>query len=62
MNTPTMYQPRQLQDWSSSVQQPDGSYYPARPMGFQGLCLGKRLSYAWKAFTGQVDVLDWRKP
>lgn len=34
-------------------------WVPARPLGFQGLCLLTRLRRAWMVFTGQADVLVW---
>jgi hypothetical protein len=37
----------------------DGRWLPKRPLGFQGLYLKRRLSLAWKVFTGQYDVLRW---
>lgn len=36
-----------------------GAYVPARPLGWQGWMLGKRLRLAWAVFCGRFDALDW---
>jgi hypothetical protein len=42
-----------------SMSHPTLGYVPARPMGFQGLCLRTRLRAAWLVFTGRADVVRW---
>jgi hypothetical protein len=38
-------------------QQPDGSWMPARPLGYDSLSM--RLRLAWAVFTGRADALFW---
>ena len=61
MNTPTIYTPESLARTTEGVQAglPDGRWIAARPLGWQGLCLRKRLRCAWLVFTGRADVLQW---
>lgn len=62
MNTPNVYTPEQLRSEPlTNIQAglPDGRWVAARPMGWQGLCLRKRLRAAWMVFTGRWDALRW---
>jgi len=61
MTTPNTYTPAQVVKLASEVScgLPDGRWVAARPMGWPGLCLRKRLRAAWLVFTGQADVLQW---
>lgn len=59
-NQPSVYTLRQLRsDWviQTTVGLPDGSWVPARPLGFSSL--RRRLVCAWLAFTGQCDLVRW---
>jgi hypothetical protein len=57
---PTVLTPEQLRKWDMSTSYDGGdSYVACRPMGWQGLCLLKRLKLAWGVFTGRYDVLKW---
>lgn len=61
MNTPTIYTPEQIiaNAGTCSTGMPDGRWVEARSLGWQGLCLRKRLRCAWLVFTGRADVLKW---
>lgn len=64
MNSPKIYQASQLKnEWRGdthiSAGLPDGRVVPARPMGWQGISLLKRLRCAWLVFTGKADVIQW---
>ena len=61
MNTPTIYTPESLVHNTKYTQAglPDGRWVAARPMGWQGICLHKRLHAAWMVFTGKWDALRW---
>jgi hypothetical protein len=61
MNTPSFYTPETLKHTTQGVQAglPDGRWVAARPEGWHGLCLRKRLRAAWLVFTGRADVLQW---
>ena len=42
---------------------PDGRrWFRARPAGYAGWLLGRRLRIAWRVFTGQYDALAWDYP
>lgn len=57
---PAVLTPEQLRKWDVSASYDGGeSYVMARPLGWQGLCLAKRLKLAWGVFTGRYDVLKW---
>lgn len=61
MNTPTIWTPTALIEHSKHVQAglADGRWVPARPYGWQGICLRARLKAAWLVFTAKADVLMW---
>lgn len=59
MNTPTTYTPEQLADYSVTCCLPNGKWVAARPLGWQGICLKRRIKAAWMVFTGRADVLVW---
>jgi hypothetical protein len=61
MNTPTIYTPESLKRTTENVScgLPDGRWVAARPAGWSGLCLRKRLRCAWMVFIGRADVLRW---
>lgn len=56
---PGVFTPQQLRDWDVSVSYDGKNYVPGRPLGWQGLCLIRRLKLAWGVFTGRYDVLMW---
>lgn len=56
---PSYYTAQQIKGWSASYRSDEGGYFPARPMGWQGMALRQRLRYAWLVFTGRCDVLSW---
>ena len=61
MKTPSIRFADDLKNWEDQVEDKDsGKWVCARPMSYQGLCLGWRLRMAWKVFTGQCDVLAWK--
>lgn len=64
MNVPTVWWIRNLIECARSNQQstPWGTYVPARPEGFHGICLRARLHAAWKVFTGEYDAVNWSPP
>lgn len=61
MNVPNVYWIgallRTANECSSS--HPTLGWVPARPLGFQGLCLRARFRAAWMVFTGRADVVRW---
>ena len=59
MKTPMHYTAIQLKHWSVSTQLSNGFWTPARPEGWSGFNLIKRIKAAWIVFTGKVDVLIW---
>lgn len=60
LNTPTVYTPEQLKRMDNCQKEvKPGRWVAARPLGWQGLCLFKRLKAAWAVFTGRADVLRW---
>lgn len=61
MNMPTIYTPESLARTTANVQcgLPDGRWVAARPEGWHGLLLRKRLRAAWLVFIGRADVLLW---
>lgn len=58
MNTPNLYTPEQVEQIEIQARI-GGGLYTARPVGWQGLCLRKRIYFAWKVFTGQWDALHF---
>lgn len=56
---PNVFTPEQLRHWEMSVSADGQHYVPARPMGYPGLGLRRRLKLAWGVFTGRYDVLKW---
>jgi hypothetical protein len=61
MNTPHLFQVSELAQQTNEVRQchPEAGWIPVRPLGFQGLCLKRRLKLAWGVFTGQYDAVYW---
>ena len=55
---PNIYTPEILDGWDCAAQV-NGRYVKARPLGWQGLSLTRRLKVAWKVFTGEYDALKW---
>lgn len=39
----------------------NGKWYVAKPMGFYGICLKRRLYLAWNVFIGKYDVLIYQQ-
>lgn len=59
-NVPTVYKLEQLKELDSCKKEiKPGRWVTARPMGWQGLCLRRRLKLAWEVFMGRADVLRW---
>jgi hypothetical protein len=54
-----VFTPEQIREWEMSTPNHAGQWVCARPVGWQGLCLLKRLKLAWGVFTGRYDVLKW---
>lgn len=61
MNCPHIYWITELvRDAKENISShPTLGWTPARPMGFQGLCLMHRARAAWLVFTGKADVVKW---
>jgi hypothetical protein len=61
MNTPHLFQVSSLVEFATTVKQehPEAGWIPTRPLGFQGLCLRRRLHIAWNVFTGRYDAVSW---
>jgi hypothetical protein len=61
MNTPHLYYVPELVKWENTTQtcHPEAGWIPARPLGFQGLSLKRRLKLAWGVFTGKYDAMYW---
>lgn len=58
--SPTLYNADQLKWWLAFREKPEtGAYVMARPLGFYGICLRKRLKLSWGVFTGKYDALKW---
>lgn len=58
---PSYYTAEQIHDWPTFYRSDEGGHFPARPIGFSGIMLGRRLRYAWKVFIGECDVLTWKE-
>lgn len=56
---PAVYAPEQFKDWDTHTSIDNEHWVPARPMGWPGICLLKRLKIAWKVFKGEYDALKW---
>jgi len=62
MNTPSVYTPEQIRSeplTNIGCLLSDGRNVAARPIGFPGISLRKRLHMAWMVFTGRWDALRW---
>jgi len=61
MRVPDLYKIRELLNYTSGVARglPDGSYGPTRGLGFDGICLKRRISVAWRVFKGELDAVKW---
>ena len=59
MNTPNLFWARELKEWDMSTSGRLGIWHMARPIGFQGICLRRRLKLAWGVFTGRYDAVRW---
>lgn len=61
MNTPHLYYVTELVKWANTTQteHPEAGWIPARPLGFQGFSLKRRLKLAWAVFTGKYDAVYW---
>jgi hypothetical protein len=61
MNTPHLFQVSKLVEFATEVKQlhPEAGWIPLRPLGFQGLCLRRRMQLAWGVFTGRFDAVSW---
>jgi hypothetical protein len=61
LNTPHLYYVPELVKWANTTQtcHPEAGWIPARPLGFQGLSLKRRLKLAWGVFTGKYDAMYW---
>jgi hypothetical protein len=61
MNQPQLINYKDI-DTSCMSQLPDGSWCPARPMGYQysgTRNLKNRLKLSWGVFSGKYDAFDW---
>ncbi|BDD79713.1 hypothetical protein [Burkholderia phage FLC9] len=58
---PGVFTPEQFEknNWQTHTSIDNVHWVPARPMGWQGFCLLKRLKIAWKVFKGEYDALKW---
>jgi hypothetical protein len=64
MQTPHLYYVGELVRWINETAQRDPKkprlgYHPTRPIGFQGIALGRRLKLAWGVLTGKYDAVYW---
>lgn len=59
MRTPVVYSADQIKCWDVQSAGKNGLWTQARPMSKPGINLPKRISAAWKVFTGKADVLIW---
>lgn len=59
--TPNVYTPMDISRMSAEMQKEisQNLWVPARPMGYPGSNLRRRLVVAWKVFTGQYDAVHW---
>ncbi len=46
---------------SSVKTEVNGDWFYAKSVGYQGLCLMRRLSAAWLVFTGECDVFRYEE-
>lgn len=60
MNSPNLYLADDLREWGSSSSADGIHYYAARPLGFDGFELRRRLFLAWQVFIGRYDALRWQ--
>jgi hypothetical protein len=56
-----LYTAEELKDWSDQSSRDGKTWVMARPLGFQGLCLRRRIALAWGVFTGRYDALCWHE-
>ena len=59
MRVPDLYWARDLKEWSVDARTGYGVNYMARPIGYQGLLLFRRMRIAWLVFTGKCDAVRW---
>lgn len=61
MRLPRVYNANVLKKYMNEHdgQHEDGRWLPVRPLSLHGFGLLHRLSVAWDAFTGKVDVVYW---
>lgn len=59
MTSPNFYTPESLARLDVKAGLSDGRWVLARPAGWPGICLSRRLRAAWLVFTGRADVLQW---
>ena len=58
MNTPNVCKAKEIYK-TGSLTESNGVWIPARPLGYQGLFIFKRLKAAYNVFIGKYDALDW---
>lgn len=59
MRSPEVFTPYEMQHWPVHEEFSPGWYRSARPLGWQGLNLKRRLYVAWQVFLGRWDALNW---
>lgn len=57
---PALWSADQLRQWEVAANTPGtDTWYSCRPLGYQGICLRRRLKLAWGVFTGKYDAVRW---
>lgn len=56
MNTPAIYTVNEIYNSDTIVRDTN---LPARPLGYQGLFIFKRIKAAYYVFIGKYDALNW---
>jgi len=54
-----IYTAKEIQKHETELENPDGSWTPARPLNYICDTWKERLFHAWGVLTGKFDVLDW---
>ena len=59
MRNPSVYKTSSLLKWDAAVQNKDGRWVPARPLGWQGPRWSTSIKIAFYVLIGKYDALDW---
>lgn len=61
MRKPNLYAVDTLKFWGTNRQNKNGTWSPARPVGYDSISLSWRLKLATLVFFGRCDAVDWHE-